>query len=163
VNQRISTFVAGGLLALALFSPAMAGPLEDGQAAHQKGDFTTAFQILRPLAEQGDARAQCALGLMYLLGQGVPQDYAQAVAWYRKAAEQGFADGQLFLGGVYENGLGVPQDYVRAHMWFNLAGASGNPDGVKARDFVAAKMTPAQIAEAQRLASEWAESHLSTR
>jgi TPR repeat protein len=98
VNQRIRTFVAGGLLALALFGSAMAGPLEDGQAAYQKGDFATAFQILRPLAEQGDARAQCAVGLMYLLGQGVPHDDAQAVAWYRKAADQGNGDGQFGLG-----------------------------------------------------------------
>ena len=54
----------------------------------------------------------------------------------------------------------MPQDYVQAHMWFNLA-ASRLPPGtnrdkaVKNRDIVAAKMTPAQIAEAQRLAREW--------
>ena len=56
---------------------------------------------------------------------------------------------------MYDNGEGVPQDYVTAHMWFNLAAASGNKDAVKARDIVAAQMTPAQIAEAQKLAREW--------
>jgi hypothetical protein len=56
---------------------------------------------------------------------------------------------------MYVDGHGVPQDYVQAHMWFNLAGASGVAKALKNRDTVAAKMTPAQIAEAQRLAREW--------
>ena len=42
VKQRIKTFLAGGFLALALFGMAMAGPLEDGQAAYQKGDYAAA-------------------------------------------------------------------------------------------------------------------------
>jgi len=84
-----------------------------------------------------------------------PQDYAQAAAWFRKAADQGLAAAQNNLGLVYYNGHGVPQDYAQAHKWFNLAAASGDADAVSNRDRVAAKMTPAQIAEAQRLASEW--------
>jgi uncharacterized protein len=56
---------------------------------------------------------------------------------------------------MYRTGGGVPQDYVIAHMWFNLAAASGDKDAVKARDVVAAKMAPTQIAEAQKLAREW--------
>jgi uncharacterized protein len=47
------------------------------------------------------------------------------------------------------------RDYVRAHMWFNLAAAQGDQDAAKARDDVAKLMTPAQIAEAQKLAREW--------
>jgi hypothetical protein len=41
VKQRITTFVASGVLALALFGEAMAGPLEDGEAAYQRGDYET--------------------------------------------------------------------------------------------------------------------------
>jgi uncharacterized protein len=52
-------------------------------------------------------------------------------------------------------GRGIPEDYVTAHMWFNLAAASGNKNAVKGRSMVAAKMTPAQVAEAQKVASEW--------
>ncbi len=52
-------------------------------------------------------------------------------------------------------GLGVTQDYVRAHKWFNIAAARGYADAAKSRDMVAKLMTPAQIAEAQRLAREW--------
>ena len=58
-------------------------------AAYQRGDFATALQIFRPLAEQGNAAAKYELGVDVRQGQGVPQDYAQAVIWYRKAADQG--------------------------------------------------------------------------
>ena len=58
-------------------------------AAYDKGDYATALRLWRPLAEQGDVRAQTNLGLMFYTGQGVPQDRAVAVTWYRKAAEQG--------------------------------------------------------------------------
>ena len=90
----------------------------------------------------------------------MPQDYSEAVRWTRKAANQGNALGQTNLGVMYGKGRGVPQDYVQAHIWFNLA-ASRFPPGtdrdkaVKNRDLVAKLMTPAQIAEAQRLAREW--------
>ena len=161
-KQRIRTLFAGGVLALALFGVARAGPFEDAQAADQKGDYATELQILRPLAEQGNALAQLGLGLMYAKGQGVPQDYAQALVWTRKAAEQGDARAQFDLGLTYANGKGVPQDYVRAHMWFNIAAAAAGASdasvrdlSVKWRDLVATRMTPAQIAEAQRMASEW--------
>ena len=95
-------------------------------------------------------------------GQGVPQNYAEAVKWYRKAADQGDARAQFNLGIMYAKGEGVPQDYVQAHKWVNLA-AGGFPASesgsrnvaVILRDNVAAEMTAAQIAKAQELASAW--------
>ena len=93
--------------------------------------------------------------------KGVDRNNAQANAWFRKAADQGFAYAQFDLGVAYEDGgLGVPQDYALAHMWFSLASSPAtNADlrqmAVQNRDQVAAKMTPAQIAEAQRMAREW--------
>jgi TPR repeat protein len=56
---------------------------------------------------------------------------------------------------MYNNGQGVPQDYVLTHMWFNLSAAQGDQAAAKNRDDVAKLMTPAQIAEAQKLAREW--------
>jgi len=61
----------------------------------------------RKAAEQGVADAQNDLGFMYENGQGVPQDYAEAVGWFRKAAEQGYANAQYNLGNMYRNGHGV--------------------------------------------------------
>ena len=75
--------------------------------------------------------------------------------WYRLAADQGNACAQYNLGIMYAKGQGVPQDYVLAHMWFNLSAAQGIGDAVKNRDIAAGKMTPDQLAEAQRLAREW--------
>ena len=111
-------------------------------------------------ANQGDAVAQNNLGVMYRDGQGVALDYAQALIWFRKAADQGDAVAQNNLGGIYYEGQGVLQDFVRAHMWFNLAAsraedAETREQATKNREILAAKMTPAQIAEAQRMAREW--------
>jgi TPR repeat protein len=99
---------------------------------------------------------------MYHNSKGVPQDYAQAVTWFRKAADQGDADAQFFLGLMYAKSEGVPQDYVLAHMWLNLASSRYSESekerrekAEKNRDIAATKMTPAQVAKAQKLAREW--------
>ena len=118
-------------------------------------DDAKAAKWYRRAAERGDADAQHLLGLMYANGQGVPQDDAEAMTWYRRAAEQGHAAAQDNLGVMYANGQGVPQDYTLAHMWFNLAGAGGLEEAAEARNDIAKDMTPAQIAEAQRMAREW--------
>ena len=82
-------------------------------------------------------------------------DYATALRLIRPLAEQGNDAAQYSLGVMYRTGQGVLQDHVQAHKWFNLAGARGMEGGRRNRDEVATKMTPAQIAEAQRLAHEW--------
>ena len=94
-------------------------PVQDARAAYEKGDYANALQLHRPLADQGNAHAQHALGNMYFYAQG------------------------------------VPQDYVQAYILFNLAAAlASDPKShdfaVKNRDYIAAKMTPVQIAEAQK-------------
>ncbi len=58
---------------------------------------------------------------MYSRGEGVPEDYVQAAAWYRLTAEPGYVQAQETLGLMYLNGQGVPQDYAEAHKWWNLA------------------------------------------
>ena len=99
---------------------------------------------------------QLNLGFMYATGRGVPRDYTQAVQWLRKAAEQGDADAQFNLGVRNYNGQGVPQDYVEAYEWETLAAARASGVDQKrfaiGRDEVAKKMTPDQIAEAQKCA-----------
>jgi TPR repeat protein len=106
-------------------------------------------------AEQGHAEAQYQLGLMYFRGKGVTRDYDQARKWTRKAAEQDYAGAQFNMGIMFFKGKGVSQDYTQAHMWFSLAAANGYDKSHKSLDTVAKKMTPAEISEAQRLASEW--------
>ena len=72
-----------------------------------------------------------------------------------EAAEQGYSDAQYKLGLMYYEGQGVSEDYVEAYKWFSLAAAQGHANAAKIRGFVANEMTPAQIAEAQKLAREW--------
>ena len=118
---------------------------------------------LRARAEQGDAEAQVNLGFRYATGEGVPQDAADAVRWFRLAADQGHAEAQFNLALMYYNGEGVPQDDVQALMWFNLTASRSTGEdresAVSARDRARARMTAEQVAEAQRLAREWAEAH----
>jgi TPR repeat protein len=139
-------------------------------------DWGEATKWFRKAAEQGHARGEVSFGNTYLHSSGddAPEDWVEAVKWFRKAAEQGDARGQEQLGEMYKRGQGVPQDYVLAHMWLNLAGAHSYPTkrdepadqeravwaasirtGQGDRDELAVKMTPEQIAEAQRLAREW--------
>ena len=91
---------------------------------------------------------------MYYSGQGVPQDYSEAVKWYRLAAEQEYARAQNNLGVMYERGQGVPQDFVVAHMWYNIASANGNETAPELREAVAVRLTPQDISTAQAMARE---------
>ena len=142
------------VVALVFAHTAWSGDFEDGVAAAKRGDHATAFVKFRGAAQQGNTDAQYALGWMFVKGQGVAQDYREAVRWYRLAAQQGQTDAQHNLGLMYWNGQGIAQDYVRAHMWFNIAAINGDKDSVKNRDLAASKMTPQQIEQAQRMARE---------
>jgi TPR repeat protein len=92
----------------------------------------------------------------------VSHDDTEAVRWFRQAAEQGYAAAQLMLGAMYKEGKGVQPDYVQAHVWFNL-GAARFPTSEaevhelvsQARAYLATKMSPSQVATAQKLAREW--------
>jgi TonB family protein len=123
--------------------------------AYEQRDFATALKEWRALADRGDAEAEFWLGVMYEHGEGVAEQPMEAMNWYRKSAEQAYARAQYALGMIYAEGRGVLQHYIEAHMWLNLASANGEVDAPKQRDKLAEKMSPTQIAEAQRLAREW--------
>ena len=86
--------LVGVVIAVLLPGNPIAGALEDCAAAFDRHDYAAALQLCRPLAEQGDVRAQTSLGGMYYNGQGVQRDYAEATKWVRKAAERGYAPAQ---------------------------------------------------------------------
>ena len=124
-----------------------------------KADYREALKWLRRAAEHGNPDAQNCLGQMYEDGEGVPQNDVLAAKWYRKAAEHvpdfgGAGQGRNNLGLLYlSGGRGVPKDVVRAYMWFRLAGMEVNLADAKAQ------MTAAQVREAERMATEWKNSH----
>ena len=135
-------------------------------------DYAEAMKWFRRAAEQGHASAILQIGVAYENGRGVPQDYAEAMRLYRRAAEQGQASAMWSLGEMYTNGRGGPQDYAEAYLWHNLAvtylaherlgseySANYRESWIKERDQAAEKLTPEQIADAQRRAREWFEAH----
>lgn len=112
----------------ALTLPATAGPVEDANAAYQRGDYRTAVKLLRPLVDRGNADAQDILAIMYYVGQGLPQNRAEAIRLYRLAAEQGNAHAQDALGFAYQNGVGVHRDVGEAAKWFRKSADQDNLD-----------------------------------
>ncbi len=119
--------LCSGAVMLLVASSLFAQPLFDkGAAAYKRGDFETALAIFRPLAENGDAKAQSILALMYSYGEGVPMDYRESVRWYRRAAEGNSSVAQYNLGMLYLEGKGVAQDTDEAVKWLAMAADGGH-------------------------------------
>jgi TPR repeat protein len=129
-------------------------------AALERGDYATGLGILRPLVQRGDMVAQYQLALAYERGAGVAKNYATARQLYEKSAAQGFPAAMLNLGVMYGQGEGGPVDDVQAYKWFSLAiprlyapqQADPRKQAVHDRDYVAARMTKAQVTQAEALA-----------
>jgi uncharacterized protein len=119
-------------------------------------DEAAAMAWFRKAAEQGHSGGQCSLASLYH-GR---KDYPAAASWYRRASEQGNALAQIRLARLYADGLGLARDNVQAFKWFAVTAARGadsyaRTNAAQGRDATAMKMTPAQVAEAERLAREW--------
>lgn len=100
--------------------------LETGQAAYTQHQYAEAFQLLSPLAHQGNVIAQCLLGSMFQLGLGVEPDITTAKAWYLKAGLQGGAVSFHNLATIYavdEHNPALVQYYRQQarELGFNLA------------------------------------------
>jgi TPR repeat protein len=110
-------------------------------------------------ADQGDARAEYALGMRYANGTDVKQDYRQAKQWFLKAAEQGHIGAQEKVAASYFQGRGSPQDYSKAYFWALLAQAGGDQTSRQIVMNCAAHLTPAQISAEHKQADQWLHSH----
>ncbi len=109
-----------------LSTPVLAQDFKTGVEAYKRQDFVAALRKWRPLAEQGHARAQYQLGIMYEYGRGVPQKDVDAVKWYTMAANQGVAAAQYKLGIMYDNSWGMAQSDVEAVKWYKKAAVQGH-------------------------------------
>ncbi len=103
-----------------------------------KQDYEKAFECFMNVVESGDdsnwvyVDAEFYLGLCYYNGDGIEQDYREAVKWWRKAAEQGLAVAEYNLGVCYEFGYGVTKNYTEADGWYLKAG--GQKKNAEARN-----------------------------
>jgi V8-like Glu-specific endopeptidase len=113
------------ILLLSLTDSARAAQLDDAVAAAHRGEYAVAIQLIFPMADKGDARAQFNIGYMYANGWGVQRDLAEAIKWYRRAAEQGLEIAQHSLGVAYFNGEGIARDNAEAARWFKRAAEQG--------------------------------------
>ena len=158
-----------GLLGLTLSSllssgATLASNFNKGIEAYESGDYKTAVVEWTPLAEQGNAKAQDKLGIMYEKGLGVLENDRTASSWYVKAAKQGDANAQYNLARMYHSGQYIGQwtgltDYVRAYMWYNLASYNGSEKAGENKDKIAKEMTPADLSKAQDMSSLCLESN----
>ncbi|MCL1470820.1 tetratricopeptide repeat protein [Argonema antarcticum] len=100
--------------------------LEKGLAAFYDDDYTTALSLLKPLADEGNAEAQCTIANMYHLGLGVERNILEAIEWYVKSSERGYGVASNNLGGIYLTGdEGVRADRTEADKWFQKARDQG--------------------------------------
>ena len=121
-------------------------------AAVHRGDHATALKLWRPLAVQGDARAQYVLGVMFANGHGVAKDRREAAKWYRLSAEQGNSSAQNNLGENYRDGHGVVQDFKEALKWYRLSAEQG--------DATAQNNLGAMYGDGQGVAQDYVRAHM---
>lgn len=126
--KRAMTALALAWLAIAGAGVAVAADYESAMAAYRGGDHATALTAFRTLADDGDARAQLALAIMHIRGEGVDKDLGRAAEWFGKAADQGSSMAQFHLGRMYLAGAGVDRDHVQAAELFQKAADSGLAD-----------------------------------
>ncbi len=152
-GKRLNTiWILGGLVA---FMVAGCAQDDDPLSAFEHGDYQTACQLWRPMAENGDVNAQNYLGMMYYLGLGVSRDYGKAVKWYTIAAMHGNANAQRNLGTMYHEGLGVPQDYLQAYAWYYASEKQGNRRAEIYIQSLTGKLTPNQQMKARALVQQY--------
>ena len=130
---------------------------DSGRGAPQ--DRSQAAAWYRKAAEQGDARAQFNLGLMYRYGPGYSPGLEEWAVMFHPAPGHTGSTAKSSPAAKTNPGSGIPKDYIEAHKWMSLAAARATGDSQKRfeneRDSLAKLMTPEQIAEAQKRASEW--------
>jgi TPR repeat protein len=118
-------------------------------------NYEDAMRWYQKAAAQEYAPAEYNLGVMFDKARGATLDFAEAMRWYQKAANQNYAPAQYNLGLLYFYGQGTSQNLVQAHLWINMAAASASGEDQKKFSKmlldVTAQMTPAQIADAEKL------------
>lgn len=165
MRSLLSALLALVLAAVAAPVPAQSfeEQMREAAGAYERKDMATAVRIWKVWAARNVAEAQTLLGAMYWSGEGVPRDHREAARLYLAAAQQGYARAQNNIGFMLGFGEGIPpRDDVEAYKWIQLAidaYTAKNQDRLdqarKDLATLAARMTPAQIAEAQKRVRAW--------
>jgi len=137
-----------------LQSQQTATPPKSAPTEQSVPDDATAISRLWAQADAGDAESQFQLGDRYRKGLGLKKDLPKAAKLMEAAAMAGHGEAEFSLGEMNEEGEGVLQDYVSAHAWYNLAALHGVQRAQERRNALASHMTPEQISDAQKLATQ---------
>ena len=118
LSRTIRCLSVAALFGLATATASAAGSYGDGATSALRGDYKSAFEIWRTLAENGDPRAQFNVGLMYHGGLFVDANEKKALAWYQRAAANGVPEAQEYLAVGYSEGwFGLPRNEIYAAYW----------------------------------------------
>jgi TPR repeat protein len=123
-------------------------------------DYAQAVHWFQAAADQGSVAAQYNLGVLYYHGNGVAADLAEAANRFEAAAQHAYAPAQFALGDMYRKGDGIAADPVKAYLWLSLAAGTlpagaDQDNAIKGRDATVLAMSPAQLADAQKLFGDW--------
>lgn len=148
---HLSRFATALLFAASVPGWAAWADFGDGLEAYDGGDYATAAQAWRQLAESCDPEAASALAELYHQGLGVPPSEKLAAHWYRVAAEAGEPVAQMTLGDFYAEGRGVLRDPIQAYLWLGLAAKQGKAWAKERIAALARELMPEQRNEAEAL------------
>jgi hypothetical protein len=141
-------------------------PSDQAFVASTERNYPLEEQLLTPIANQGDVKAQQELLKMYTWDYGehpivpAPNDDTKAFKYARMLAATGNVFGQEEMAKAYACGLGTTKDPVRAYVWFDAAIAQSAvslhtyyepQDLLRKRDFMAASMSHDDLLRARRL------------
>jgi len=145
------------LLSLLFVVSTVRADFSDGMVAYQMGDYETAYNTMISLAstKEEDPLPQYILGVMYLRGQGVEQNYEEAGKWFRKASENRLPQAQYKLATLYTEGKGVPRDYEFAYVWYSVGAAHNHKLSVNSLDKAREKLSDSELKAAEKLLGEY--------
>ena len=132
----------------------------DGAYAYLQGDYETAYNTMISLAKTSEDKiAQYYLGIMYMKGQGVEQDYEKAGEWFRKASEQGLAVAMYKLAELYTEGKGVPKDLEFAYIWYSVGAVHNHKKSINSVEKAKSRLSSEEISSANQLVAEYVEKY----
>jgi TPR repeat protein len=136
--------------------PGTNAELEVWRVTTDGGDF---LQMLRRLADGGNAHVMFRLGRMYATGIGVARDDAEAVAWYRKSASAGNSSAKTSLAVMVIEGRGVAKDQQEGLRLLREAADKDNNEAMYRLGVILidGKIAAKDTAEAMRLFTKGAE------
>ena len=128
-------------------------------AAYESGKYNIAVREFLRCAERGNDKCQLYLGDIYRYGHGTVVRKDKALDWYLRSVDQKNPVAAARLYSLYLQNSVTPEDSIKAYMWFKIAKVLGRDLSLKKEVRLKSGMTPEQVAESHRLATEWWMNH----